>query len=271
MDKVLQRYRYNFIRRNIALEDSSENRFCRYFNGLDTKGDIVTYGDYFTKKGILSAIENCTSIYSRNHQPLPEICTLEFQWLNPIVSEVRLDNNDKKYRYYVKVTNPKEYISGAEGTKTPYSYHRDAEYNQENNSITIIPGRKFYIGDKIYLVGTSKVHLVDIGGNELKGIDRNAWFNMKTIDLLIRCANDQLPFSSFSETEKPFLNRLLNKMGLDISRNIVINEREIKLVGGMPIAVDMLEDPLGGRYTKNQRKKILEKYAARLLLPYESN
>lgn len=259
MQVTSQQYYYNSVKNKLSLEDGSEDLFCLYFN--DCKGfndGVITKTDVENKQDILDTISDIKS-NNTNYLNSKEIWKLEMNNLDPFRSEISVD--DFKMYFNKCLGDVKEFKSDSEYLESNYIYLHDGGYDKQNNSISLVPGKKFNTEKFQISIEENKVKITDKKNNDMMSKE-DGYKISDIIDLFIRSANDQMVIGEISsENMMGDIIDVLKELGIDTDKNFTVNQREFIVKENRIFAIDESANPLSFLgLTKSQLESAFKKY-----------
>ncbi len=228
-------YKYHTNTNKLWAEDGSQDNFTNYFNGNLNEEAKNTLNGFDAKRK--HDLETLMEIFA------PNSCLIQNLIGNENEFEVTCECVDAATKVYsvngTKVLTaydamPFSYVNLNDVLKNrqPYKTHQPQEYNPEQNSIHIA------VGDKInfengYILTVEKDH-ISVEGYENETYNEKLNRLILGLDTLIRFADQQCPAASLKlqQDSVPMLLRLLGEMGVDTSREFIINGTKCEVVNG---------------------------------------
>ena len=242
-------YIYNYETKKLSSKNGEEDAFVNYFNGVATDDDLKTLNgyDYSIRGDIQTMMEE-------------EFLRNEFR-NNGIISD-----DASEYEIFVNLKSVEETIYSINGKEVfgamnsmlytqeeirefsdlgqPYRTHTPKKYNPADNSINIAVGNVYDFGNGYRVTVLEDLMWGEGFGNGSSDDDRKMNQFIDGFNCLMRVA-DQITFSStILKSTTPMLLSFLRSLGIDTSREFIINGthlnvedgeiREVNNISGVP-------------------------------------
>lgn len=227
-------YLYNAQTHKLSTKNGNEDAFVKYFNdelseedygelngyNAKMKGDIISMIRLFN-----SGVQGAKVFESDNN-----LYEISAEIVNAEEAKYSV-NGVHSFQSYSAMPYTKAEAAEFSNLFSPYKTHDSKGYNRSDNSINIAVGDVFDLGNgKKVVVENNKMKGIGFSSNNIDIYRFNVF--LTGLDSLMRVA-DQIGFSSLIDEEStPMILDFLQKRGVDITREFIVNGTKLEVVNG---------------------------------------
>lgn len=230
-------YYYNVDTKRLqSSETGEENEFCRWFNG-DLSSEQLSDSINGYDSNIKNNLENMFYMYNDElkadvFQPSKNgnLCEISVDVLDAERVDCAINGQTIFHAKQVVDYNQEEIHTMKYAG--PYKTHTAKAYNQADNSINIAVGDRYELQNGYQIaVRDDWIEVIGYSRGET-AYDPELECLIGGLNDLIRFADQQWTSGSISDESMPILLNFLRRLGVDTSREFIINDTKCELVNG---------------------------------------